>query len=130
MLRILLSLILVSFSAEALAALTWMPNATGPAGAAEYTIKNVWDYSDGSNLILQVEVNEAASYPGCSSSAANTFFTYSTPMNAFHETLSNKLLAAEMSGYKIKVAINPGVTNWCHPYGLLIYGLDLVIPNQ
>lgn len=117
----------------ATAALTWLPSATDVSGGAEYTIKQVYEFSDGSNLITAVEVNEPlpAQQLGCTQpKAATTLFMYASSLTAWQQQLSNKMMAAQMGGYKIKVLTNTGSTNWCHSYGLILWGLEVVVPPQ
>lgn len=121
---------LTFFPVEAMAALTWVPNQTDSANGAQYTIKRVWDFWDGSNVITQVEVNETVSNFGCTQARANTFYIYSQPMTGFHQTVTNKLLAAQLAGHKIRMAMNQGGTGWCSAYGVGLWGVDVIIPQE
>lgn len=125
--RVITSLLLSLAAAQANAALIWLPSASDATGGAEYTIKRVWEYSDGSNIILQVEVNESIPNQGCTNARPNTLFAYSNPFSSWQQQLANKLTVAQLNGSPIKAVINTGTANWCHNYGLGLWGLEVIV---
>jgi len=123
-------LVSVIWAGNAWAGLVWLPGATDATGGAEYTIKRVWEYYDGNNVIMQVEVNEAVANQGCTGARANTLYMYSVGYSIWQQQLANKLTLAQLNGYKIKMMSNVGSANWCHAYGLNLLGVEVIVPPQ
>lgn len=117
---------------NAFAGHVWFPNATDPANAGEYTVKRVWQYGDGNNFILQVELQGQADVPnyGCTNARKNTFYMYSNPYSGWQQEMASKITLAQASGYKIKIVSNVGASMWCHNYGIGIWGVEVVVPPQ
>lgn len=124
--------------AQAQAELKWLPAPGSTDGGAPtattagmYTIERATLFSDGNNVIVQIKTKESFPRYGCalsSSQEPNTLFSYSNPYATIAADFLAKAQVAQMNGYKVRFAVNPGTTNWCHPYGIGLWGLDMVVP--
>lgn len=124
--------------AQAQAELKWLPAPGSTDGGAPtattagmYTIERATLFSDGNNVIVQIKTKESFPKYGCPTTTfqdPNTLFSYSNPYSSMAADMLAKAQISQMNGYKVRLAVNPGTTNWCHGYGLTLWGLDMVVP--